>query len=353
MGRLTRVAQGTQTRTFTYSTAGWLLTATNPESGATTYDYTPGGRFLKKTNANNATTCMGALSGSTCTASLDAAGRPVSKTYSDATPAVSYSYQWERLTGVSNSAASVSYDGFDLLDRVTSRTQIVGALTTSSRATYCPGGLQTETHSNGRVITYTADAVGRVTGLSGTLSGTTTNYLTSATYAAHGGMTSAAFGDGLTETRTWDYRTQPLSIARGTALALSYAYCPGGAVSCSTNNGNLQSQTIGALNATQSYTYDGLGRLAASSEGSAWSRSYGYDSRGNQWVSAYTGLSPVSFTPQSAANFDAANRVLTMSATYDNAGNQVTIGSYAMAYDAENRMISSTLAGGTTTYKQV
>ncbi len=70
VGRLTQVTQGTQTRGFTYSTAGWLLSATNPETGTINYDYTPGGRLLTRTEgydangANGVTTCMGTFSGS-------------------------------------------------------------------------------------------------------------------------------------------------------------------------------------------------------------------------------------------------------------------------------------------------
>ncbi len=246
----------------------------------------------------------------------------------------------------------MAYSDFDQLDRAGSRTQTIGTMAPmTSTALYNASELTSETYPSGRVITYDVDDIGRVSGVK---SGTT-HYLGSATYAAHGGMASALFGDGMTETHTWDYRLQPLSIARGAVLSLAYSYCPGATpgtnTPCTAHNGNPFSQLIGPLNVTQSYTYDSLGRLAIAEEGSAWSRSHSYDPYGNQWVSAWTGISPSSFTPQSNA-FNSRNQLTLQGAGYDRAGNQNTIGagSYVMAFDAENHMVSSTLSGGTTTY---
>jgi RHS repeat-associated protein len=65
---------------------------------------------------------------------------------------------------------------------------------------------------------------------------------------------------------------------------------------------------------------------------------------------AWTGLSPSSFTPVNAANFDGGNRLLIQSSAYDAAGQQTAIGGYTFSYDAEGHVKSSTLAGATTTY---
>ncbi len=67
-------------------------------------------------------------------------------------------------------------------------------------------------------------------------------------------------------------------------------------------------------------------------------------------MSAWTGLSPNSFTPVNAANFDGGNRLLIQSSAYDAAGQQTAIGGYTFSYDAEGHVTSSTLAGVTTTY---
>ncbi|MGH9437927.1 MAG: hypothetical protein ACRD22_08520 [Terriglobia bacterium] len=46
------------------------------------------------------------------------------------------------------------------------------------------------------------------------------------------------------------------------------------------------------LSFTQTFTYDGANRLATASEGSNWSRSYGYDQYGNMWVTGASGVTP-------------------------------------------------------------
>jgi YD repeat-containing protein len=127
-GRLEKVTQGSRVREFFYSTAGWMYKAVNPESGTIEYDYTPGGRMLSRKDALGRRMCMGTLSGSTCTASLDASGRPLRKSYSDGTPTVTYSYSGERLEQVTNAAAKVTYE-YDLLDRVVTREQEVDGVT--------------------------------------------------------------------------------------------------------------------------------------------------------------------------------------------------------------------------------
>ncbi len=149
------------------------------------------------------------------------------------------------------------YVGYDLLDRARSRTQTVSYQHT---ATYKPAGLWTETYHSGRVITYGRDAVGRVTGVSGVKGGQARTYLSSASYAPHGAPSSLSFGNGQTETWTWNYRLQPASIARGSALSLTYYYCPSQGTVCATNNGSMVSQTIGHVGVAQTYGYDARGR---------------------------------------------------------------------------------------------
>src|SRR5438105_11465269 len=97
---------------------------------------------------------------------------------------------------------------------------------------------------------------------------------------------------------------------------------PGGAATCTTNNGNIQRQTIGSL--IQDYTYaDGVNRLTSAVESggtSEWSQTYGHDAYGNHWVSANSGVVLSSFTPVVSTNFDAKNRLQIQNATYDTAG---------------------------------
>ncbi len=55
-------------------------------------------------------------------------------------------------------------------------------------------------------------------------------------------------------------------------------------------------------------------------------------------------------TPTAATNFDASNRLSIDSAAYNAAGNQTAIAGFTNTFDAENRLLTSTLGGVTTTY---
>jgi YD repeat-containing protein len=327
--RLTTVTQAGQTRTFGYSTAGRLRTASNPESGVTGYEYTAAGRLSKKTDARPVETV---LSG------FDAAGRALTKSYSDGTPEVTYQYAGERLTKVSNAAAVVEY-GFDELDRVTSRKQTVGTAEYTATGQWRPAGLAQETYAGGRTVTYAADAAGRVSGVSGTKGAAAREYASQVTYAAHGAVKEAKLG-ALYEAVGWNGRLQVKSRRVGASagaafqvadlLQLTLDYGAAG-----NNNGNVGWQSVkipGVPELRQDYGFDALSRLAWVEEKAGgtvqWRREYGYKEPGNQYVSSWTGLAPEAFTPMAAANFNANNRLLIQGAAYDNAGNQTAIGGW-------------------------
>jgi len=84
---------------------------------------------------------------------------------------------------------------------------------------------------------------------------------------------------------------QPLALTAGKPgstplLSVANYYCSGTALECSTNNGNVQSQTIGVNSTTpqytQSFAYHSLNRLKKASESSAWEQTYVYDAFGNR-----------------------------------------------------------------------
>jgi RHS repeat-associated protein len=121
------------------------------------------------------------------------------------------------------------------------------------------------------------------------------------------------------------------------------------------NNGNVLSQTIARLgfSATQTYTYDDYNRIQKVQEGSNH-RDFQYKEPGNMYVpsSQGTGWAPGSFTPTSPSWFNAKNQLVNpqLGITYDVGGNLTAIGGFTFAYDAENRLVSSTLNSVTTNY---
>lgn len=102
------------------------------------------------------------------------------------------------------------------------------------------------------------------------------------------------------------------------------------------------------------YAYDGANRLQSASESGTgtWSQTYGFDTRGNRWVSAYSGLpTPTAEVPQASGWYGTNNNQIS-AWSYDNAGNVTAIANMqrSFAHDAESRQASATINGQTTTY---
>src|SRR5208283_5911960 len=73
---------------------------------------------------------------------------------------------------------------------------------------------------------------------------------------------------------------------------------------------------------------------------------------GNGWVPYNFGLTLNPFTPVASTNFDTNNRLNSSTWNYDCAGNQKTTGpsSFSNTFDAENRLVSSTIGSATAAY---
>ena len=137
----------------------------------------------------------------------------------------------------------------------------------------------------------------------------------------------------------------------GSLLELDVAY------GTSSNNGNVLSQTIHRSGTSwqQTYSYDGLNRLSGASEtvgGTAsWTRDFGYDSRGNRWVTTNTNLpSLTNETPAASTWFGGDNRL--SSWAYDSVGNVTAIANMtrSFTYDGENRQVTADVGGVATSY---
>src|SRR5689334_24054742 len=120
-------------------------------------------------------------------------------------------------------------------------------------------------------------------------------------YAPQGAIQSMTLGvvgtanPGWTESWSYNNRLQPTSMSVSTgALSLAFSYCPNGAASCGTNNGNLLRQVITRQGTvwTEDYpssAYDGMNRLTSAQETSAagnCTEGYDHDRYGNHWVAS-------------------------------------------------------------------
>jgi len=368
-------SSGGQPRTFAYDSLARLTSAMNPESvSATAYVYDKDGNLTTKTDAN----------GNTVTTAYDQLNRVISKTYSVQaptvpTPSVTYCYDGNtlspctgapsgaynlvgHLTLVGSTASTTTYGQYDKLGDIAQSSQTTGGNTYTFGYGYNLANAMTGmTLPSGRAVSWTYDIANRTTSAGWTPPGGSTEpYASAVQYASQGDISQFTLGNGLVEARSYDqWRQQPIGVTLGTSatdssrLGLSFSYCVSGSP-CTNNNGNLQSQAIGPLGATQTYTYDNLNRLYTSAEASGsaatWSETFNYDNFGNRWVPAYSGITLSGLTPMGNSYNPATNRFLSSDTNflYDSNGNQTKVSPYAITYDAENRQTNVAIDGGTT-----
>jgi RHS repeat-associated protein len=282
-----------------------------------------------------------------------------------ATPTDTYNYDNNSLgtgftgfvgapSSVSSSAGSMqySYDGFGRVSASRQTTPLGGqpSYTFSNYSYSLTDQLTAMTYPSGRAVTYTLDAADQVTGVNGALAGGTTTYASGIQYIAAGGVSSLPFGNGFTETRSWNNLMEQTSVgvsspSAGSLLSLGYNYCSNGTSQCSSGNtGSPFQHTIawtGQTPAVQQFTPpDGVNRVTGVSEqqgsSTAWTRQYSYDNLGNMTQTP----TPGSGATWTAGSFNSKNQVADQNWVYDNAGNVIGAGTGpTLQYDAENRLV--------------
>ncbi len=175
LGNLTRVTQGSQTRTFAYDSLSRLTSAANPESGTIAYTYDTNGNLTQRTDARGVVTAY----------TYDRLDRPTRRSYSytGAETAVSLettrvdyaydgcgSYSRGRLCSVTakKGATDVSrtaYNRYDALGRVLESTQTTGGTSYTMAYAYDrAGNLTSQRYPSDRVVDYVYDGAGRIAG---------------------------------------------------------------------------------------------------------------------------------------------------------------------------------------------
>jgi YD repeat-containing protein len=298
-----------QTRTFTYDALSRLKEATNPESATIKYTYDENSNLKTKWDARGLKTIFdydrlnrgwkrcyksvgtSTLGNTTCAAASGEAAEPN-------TPDVTMYYDnvanaKGKLTKVSSSVSTTEYTTFDILGRVTAHKQTTDSNEYTTAYTYdLSGALVEQTYPSGRKVQNTLDASGDLEMVSSRKNANSGYwaYANNFTYNAAGAVTSMQLGNGTWESTTFNNRLQPEQIALGTIqsghdkLKLNYSY------GTTTNNGNIQSQTITvpglAYSFAQTYVYDSLNRLSAAEEtynyGQTWKQAFTFDRYGNR-----------------------------------------------------------------------
>jgi RHS repeat-associated protein len=364
LNNLITVNQGVQQpRSFAYSSLGRLRQAQNPESGLIQYAYDANGNLTSKTDARNVAT----------TFSYDNLNRVLSRSYSDATPQVTYTYENAsipfskgRLTKVSSSVSQTEYNSFDVMGRILSHKQTTdGAAYTTAYNYNLSGALVEETYPSTRVVKNVLDNNGDLEIVQSKKNANQGyfDYAKNFSYTAAGAVSSMQLGNSRWESTVFNSRLQPTQIALGTVqngtdkLKLNYDY------GATNNNGNVLSQQItvpttgnaAGFTASQTYAYDSLNRLKSAQEtiggAQSWKQTFIYDRYGNRNFDT-ANTTTLGGCPANQCNpiVDVTNNRFTTGQgyTFDLAGNVVTDAQgRTFNFDAENKQ-TKVISGGQT-----
>jgi RHS repeat-associated protein len=406
LDNLLTVTQGSQTRTFAYDSLSRLTSATNPESGATSYTYDANSNVTTKQDARGVTTSyVQDWNGNPCL--YDALNRLVCKSYSDGTPAAKFLYDessvalgsWAsgtlsnpvgRLTHTTtvNSSGTVltaTVQDYDQMGRTKDYWQCTpyncgsSSIWSSNYQHKYTGEVWQWAHPGGFTITNAISPARRITQISSSVNDPTHPPILAQNihYTPWGALNTlqngyAGSGANAQETYQYNNRLQPVMIQLGTTgnpaadycLVYSYyssVYKPSSCTTpaqSTTNNGNVmgywyQDSAPAGFSHTAAYIYDGANRLSTATaktlSGSIilWSQSYSYDRWGNGSCSG-TGLCPT-LTYNSQNNNQLAS-IGSKSFSYDAAGNLTVDPSnytaHTYQWDAEGRVAK--VDGGST-----
>lgn len=235
LGNLLSVSQGgLNARTFVYNSLSQLTSATNPESGTTTYTYDLNGNVATKTDARSIKT----------TYSYDGLNRLLSKTYSDGTLPVNYTFDVSNAGGQTEtypvgrlvaettgpSVTTRSLFSYDQMGRVVNNWQCTPSNCggTPYALTYgydLAGDMKSYTNGAGVTFTQVFDAAAQLTQLTSNLSDANHpgTLLSSVEYNALGSTVSDSLGNGVTELRSYTNRGQLSSLAAAAGATLAKA----------------------------------------------------------------------------------------------------------------------------------
>jgi YD repeat-containing protein len=296
LNNLLTVVQGSQTRTFVYSSLSRMTSETNPEAGTTAYEFDNNGNPTKKTDSRGVSTHF----------TYDALNRVTQKSYTGesgyTTPTITYTYDEYsnaigRLTKVSSSISETKYTEFDKMGRVLESRQTTDGEHYDLQYTYNLAGMLVEqTYPSGRKVKNVIDNNGYLNIVQSRKNENFGyfNYAKNFTYNAAGVVTSMQLGNGRWQSNKFNSRMQMTQAALGTTpqatnlLKLDFDY------GTDQNSGNLVSQTITVptvgteqgFTATQNYAYDSLNRLKSAAEtissNQTWKQTFVFDRYGNR-----------------------------------------------------------------------
>lgn len=332
---------------------GDVIRETSPDTGVTDLWYDAAGRVAKRVDARGVETEF----------TYDDLGRPLAKTYA-AAPSEDVAYEYDatvggnkgvgRLTHTSDQSGSTEFT-YNALGHVVRERRLVDSVTYDTDYTYDAAGNALEiAYPSGRIVTYTRDALGRISGIS-TKENTgamTETVASGVAYRPFGPVSHLSFGNGIVLDISYDQDGRVTEIdaagSGATVQDLSYGY---------DDASNITSITDNYLSArSQAFGYDDLNRLN-SATGAYGSLAFTYDGVGNR-LSRVAGAVTDSYSYAGASN---RLETVTRGANVRNftylASGQVSLDerdaltSYGFTYNNAGRLAAASLNGsGIATY---
>ena len=311
-------APNSATTQFVYDDLSNLLSETSPDRGTLSYTHDLTGNVRTTTDAR----------GVTVTYTYDALNRVTSITYPNPAENISLTYDGGVNCAFGNGQvcqvadeSGVTQYSYDPFGNVVEQRKTELGIPYLTHYTYDSGDrIASMTYPDGRVVTYTRDAIGRIRTVNTPVNGVAQNIIANRVYRADGLVTAQTFANGLTETRNYDVQGRLTQQTLGSVDVRTYSYDA---------NGNRL--TLGTpIGVAQATDYDALDRLTQETQ-PIGGYTLTYDANGNRTNLA---LGPISAALDYAPN---TNRLVSLSGTDPRTGLQA---SASLTYDAAGHPIS-------------
>ena len=356
------IAPGTTTTTYGFNALDQLVSVTDPRSNATTYTidaldnlktqvspdtgttvdtYDAAGNLLTSTDAKSQIT----------TYTYDALNRVTRITYHD-TSKVDYTYDQGtygkgHLTQITetNAAAVVTHqiqDVYDIHGRLASETRTMSGVNYVTQYGYdASGRMNTITYPSGRLVTYSFDSAGRISGVTTTPAGGSLQTVVSGvTYHPFGGVSGFTYGNGQTYSRTIDLDGRIAGFTLG-GVAQTVTFDAASRITGQSYFPN-PAQAL-------TYGYDVLDRLTSVVTPTTTS-GFGYDANGNRTAKTVGAVNSTYAYPSTNNKLSSITSGTTKTYVHDADGSITSDATNTFTYDTRGRLIQAATALGTVTY---
>lgn len=363
LGRVFKVTDAASGETtYTYNALNQLTSVTDPKGLVTAYAVNAFGEITRLISPDTGTTTYEYDTAGNRTRQTDARGITVSYTYDALNrltfvnyPGTDQDQTWHydgsnypsaapygigRLTGHQEPTwgeqSILYYDARGNL--ITKRSNAYGGIQDTHYAFDAADRLTQMTYPTGRIVSYGRDSIGRITGVTTTVSGQMSTLASGIEYLPFGPASRWQLGNGVAVARDYDLDYRIAGIQAGaTLLDLAYYYDP---------RNNLEAiQNLQDAARSQSFDYDALSRLTAA-QGTYGTLGWTYDAVGNRLTETRNGaISTYRYATGSHRLQAISQGSSTTAFSYDATGNTTAKGNATFGYTTDNRLFNQRVSG--------